>query len=117
MTGLPNDRTLPAGFEALEPYVDAWARDDFQGRFETRFTSDMAAILDFYDQMQPRADEALRYLETLPLEALPPEAERLFKLLMALAHVAVSVERHGQPGPKGVSWPTTLRVTQGSFPP
>ncbi|WP_295224601.1 hypothetical protein [uncultured Brevundimonas sp.] len=117
MTRLLKEPTLPAGFEALEPYVEVWARDDFQSRFEARFTSDMDAIREFYDQMQPRADDALRFLESLPLEALPPEAERLFKLLMALAHVAVSVERHGQPGPKGVGWPTTLRVTQGSFPP
>lgn len=112
-----DESPLPAGFDELESYVADWARDDFQSRFETRFTRDMAAIRDFYDHMQPRADDALTYLEGVPLDAMPPEAERLFKLLMALAHVAVSVERHGQPGPKNVAWPTTLRVTQGSYPP
>lgn len=107
---------LPEGFERLEPYVDTWARDDFQARFEQRFESDMGAIHDFYDQMQPRAAEALDLLERYPLDALPEDAARLFKLLMALAHVAISVERHNQPGPKNVTWPTTLKVAQGSFP-
>lgn len=108
---------LPAGFETLEPFVDAWARDDFQARFETRFESGMDDIRTFYGAMQPRANEALEHLEQYPLDAIPPEAGVLFKLVMALAHVAVAVERHNQPGPKNVTWPTTLRVTQGSYPP
>ncbi|WP_409019394.1 hypothetical protein [Brevundimonas vesicularis] len=108
---------LPQGFEDLEPYVDGWARDGFQARFETRFESGMDAIREFYAGMQPRADEALVHLEQYPLGEMPENAQTLFKLLMALAHVAVAVERHNQPGPKSVTWPTTLRVTQGSFPP
>nr|WP_314434110.1 hypothetical protein [uncultured Brevundimonas sp.] len=107
---------LPAGFEALEPFVDAWSRDDFQARFEARFESGMDDIRAFYDVMQPRANAALEHLEQYPLDAIPAESMALFKLLMALAHVAVAVERHNQPGPKNVTWPTTLRVTQGSSP-
>lgn len=107
---------LPQGFESLEPFIDGWARDDFQSRFETRFESDMPSIRAFYDQMQPRAAEALEHLEQYPLNSFPEDATRLFQLLMALAHVAVAVERHNQPGPKNVTWPTTLRVTQGSSP-
>lgn len=108
---------LPAGFEALEPFVEVWAKDDFQSRFETRFESRMGDIRAFYDAMQPRANDALEHLEQYPLDQIPDDAMTLFKLVMALAHVAVAVERHNQPGPKNVTWPTTLRVTQGSYPP
>lgn len=95
----------------------AWALDDFQRRFVARYESDMASIRAFYDAITPLADRALDRLGTRPLTDLDAGEMRLLRLLLALAHIAVPVERYGQPRPKAVNWPTTLVVTQGSFPP
>lgn len=107
---------LPAGFEVLEPFVASWALGDFQARFLARYESDMPAIRRFYDAITPLADQALDHLSGRPLADLNESEATLFRLLLALAHVAVAVERYGQPRPKSVTWPATLVVTQGSFP-
>ncbi|AEG51449.1 hypothetical protein Sphch_3867 [Sphingobium chlorophenolicum L-1] len=110
-------QALPPGFEALEPFVAHWARDDFQARFVTRYESSFADIQAFYDAITPLADRILQTLEQTELNAMPDGHKTLFRLLMALAHIAVAVERHRQPRPRSITWPTTLEVTQGSFPP
>lgn len=107
---------LPPGFEALEPFVPIWALDDFQARFLARYDSDMAEIRPFYDAMTPLADAALEELGRQDLANLSERHAVLFKMLMSLVHVAVPVERYGQPRPKSVTWPAGLTVTQGSFP-
>ncbi|KEQ53550.1 hypothetical protein [Sphingobium chlorophenolicum] len=110
-------QALPPGFEALEPFVAHWARDDFQARFITRYESSYEDIQAFYDAIMPMADRILQALEQTGLDDMPDAHRTLFKLLMALAHIAVAVERHRQPRPRSITWPTTLEVTQGSFPP
>lgn len=108
---------LPKGYEALSPFAAEWGIGCFHDRYERRFGSDMASLQAFYDAAQPLADRALRELEQHDLAALPEAYRNLFNLIMSLAHVAVAIERHGQPQPRNVTWPATLEVTQGSFPP
>lgn len=107
---------LPSGFDALEPFVERWERADFQARFLTRYESDMDEIRAFYEAITPLADKALEHLSDHDFTDLAPPEATLLKLLLALAHIAIPVERYGQPRPKSVTWPTTLVVTQGSFP-
>ncbi|MEC3911891.1 hypothetical protein U5A82_15860 [Sphingobium sp. CR2-8] len=107
---------LPPGFEDLAPFLGYWNQPDCQARFVARFESDMDGIRSFYDAITPRADAALAELERFEITALPPAHQNLYGLLMSLAHVAVAVERYGQPRPKSVTWPTTLTVTQGIHP-
>lgn len=109
-------RRLPEGFEALEPFVDQWVHGGFQDRFVTRYTSEMADISAFYDAAAPLADQGLSEIGRVGLETQSEEHVTLFRLLMALAHVAVAVERYRQPRPKSVNWPATLVVTKGSYP-
>lgn len=107
---------LPAGFEKLEPFIDAWALPDFNARLAARYNSDMAALQAFYDAIQPVAEDAMVELEKHPYGALPEPALALFQLVMALAHVAVSVERQRAPRPKSVKWPSNLSVVSGPQP-
>ena len=52
----------------------------------------MEDIQAFYDVMLPRMDVVTQYLNALPLDALPPEAERLMYMGLSLMEVANAVE-------------------------
>lgn len=108
--------SLPSGFDALEPFADEWALPDFQARFEKRFSSSMEEIRGFYEAAQPLAEDMLVHLENYSLGEYPDDAQRLYQLLMTLAHMSIPVERHRQPRPANVTYPTSVKVTQGPAP-
>ena len=88
---------LPQGFESLECFVADWVQPDAAHRMAKRQASAIAAIRAFYDAMLTRGEEALGWLRGHALGALPPEGERLLKLMLALAEVAPAVEWYNDP--------------------
>ncbi|BAI98770.1 hypothetical protein Sj15T_38380 [Sphingobium sp. TA15] len=108
---------LPRGFEDLEPFVEQWALEDFQARNEHRFAAGMAQVQAFYDAVAPRAPAILDHLDPLPLDALSPDEKRLYQLLMAVAHCALSVEFHGQLAPPNSTYNPAVRIVKGPSPP
>lgn len=110
------ERILPAGFEALEPLVDYWAGEDAQTRWDRRARAPMADIQAFYDQMLPRAEDALSLLQPLDLETLPRPEARLFRLVLSLAHAAMAVELHGQPRAPHSPFPHGIELVKGPSP-
>ena len=92
-----NAALLPKGFESLEPHVADWVLADTLARIEKRRTSPMEVIREFYDDMLPLAESALDYLRGYSLGALPPEGERLLKLMLSLAEIAPAVEWYNSP--------------------
>ena len=107
---------LPVGFEDLEPFVEYWVRDSNDERWKQRSKAPMDDIRRFYDLMLARAEDAITHLDAFPLERMPADAERLFKLLLALAHAAMAVEMHGQPRAHRAQVRTDLHVTEGPRP-
>jgi len=97
-----NHANLPAGFEALEVFTSDWVLPDAVARMGKRQASTMEDIKRFYHAMLPQGVAALEYLKQFALGALPPEGERLLKLMLALAEVAPAVE-----------WYNNQRVTDG----
>lgn len=91
------ERMLPAEFSDLEPFVEDWCLDSEPERYAKRLSSTMGEIQAFYDAMMPRAEEAIQYLEKLPLDELPEDAWRLLKLLYSLILISFPVEIWGQP--------------------
>ncbi len=91
------DMLLPPGFAALEPFVGEWVLPDAMARMAKRQASSIAAIRLFYDAMLPRGAAALEHLRQYALGEVPPDAERLLKLMLALAEVAPAVEWYGTP--------------------
>ena len=89
-------QTLPAEFVDLEPFID-WALATERERTSKRLASSMEDIQAFYDHMSGRVEAAMAYLNALPLEALPPEAERLFQMSLSLMEVANAVEMFQNP--------------------
>jgi len=88
---------LPAGFEVLEPFTAGWVLPDAVARMARRQASTIEDIKRFYDAMLPQGAAALEYLKQYALGALPPEGERLLKLMLALAEVAPAVEWYNNP--------------------
>jgi hypothetical protein len=88
---------LPPEFSDLEPWVADWCLDSEPERYAKRLSSTMGEIQAFYDAVFPRAEEAIRYLEKLPLSDLPEDAFRLLKLLYSLILMSFPVEIWKQP--------------------
>jgi hypothetical protein len=107
---------LPRGFESLEPFVAYWVRDSNDERRAARSTAEMDDIREFYDVVVALAPDAITYLEKFPLDAMPDDATRLFKLLLAMNHAAIAVEMHGAPRAHDSPWPAPVRVAKGPWP-
>jgi hypothetical protein len=88
---------LPEAFAVLEPYVADWARPTRAERYATRLSKTMDEITEFYDAIAPRAEEAIAYLDTLDLNALPEDATRLLHLLYSMILVSYAVNIFKQP--------------------
>jgi hypothetical protein len=89
---LDSDLSLPSGFESVQPFVAQWVLPDAVARMAKRQSSKMQDIRAFYDAMLPLGEKALAYLRGLQLGSLPPQAERLLKLMLALAEIGPAVE-------------------------
>lgn len=88
---------LPPGFEILEAFASDWVLPDAVARMQKRQSSAIAEIKRFYATILPLGEAALAYLRQYPLGALPPEGERLLKLMLALAEIAPAVEWYDNP--------------------
>ena len=89
--------SLPAGFEALEVFVPEWLLADAEARMAKRQSSTIEEIRRFYQSILPYGEQALHYLREFQLGSLPPEGERLLKLMLSLAEVAPAVEWYKSP--------------------
>ena len=88
---------LPPEFSDLEPWVEEWCLDGEPERYAKRLASTMDEIQAFYDALYPRAEDAIQYLEMLPLDDLREDAHRLLKLLYSLILMSFPVEIWKQP--------------------
>ncbi len=88
---------LPPGFESAEPFIAHWVLPDANARMHQRQATAIADIRRFYETMLPLGEAALAWLREWDLGTLPPEGERLLKLMLALAEVAPAVEWYNDP--------------------
>lgn len=88
---------LPEGFGELERFVADWVLPDAPARMAKRQSSTMDEIKAFYAALLARGEDALAYLRGYELGAMPPETERLLKLMLMLAEVAPAVEWYDDP--------------------
>ena len=90
-------RTLPAGFEALQEFADAWALPTSDQRLHKRMATSMEDIQRFYDAMMPCIQPALAHLDTFGLDDMPAAEQCLFQLLLASAEAGLAVEVYRAP--------------------
>lgn len=83
---------LPAGFEALEPFVDSWAVEGANNRLRARLDSEEQDQVDFFRVGTELVPAALELLDGKPLDQLDETEQRLMNLVLTLAHVSLAVE-------------------------
>ena len=83
--------SLPEAFSELEPYVGDWALPTRAERYAARLNRPFPALVEFYDAIAPRAEEAIAYLDGLDINALPEDATRLLHLLNSMILVSYAV--------------------------
>lgn len=89
---MSDDAGLPAGFESLECFVAGWALADLAGRDARRGNSTGIERAAFYRAGSGLLEQALVYLDGKPLAALSGPDQRLMRLMLCLAHVALAEE-------------------------
>lgn len=107
---------LPAGFEALERYVDYWDVPTMAERWERRATASMEQIQGFYEDMLKHADAALDIISAHELGDMPGDVACLARLMLASMSAAVAVEVVGAPRDPHSPYPHNIRVLRGPAP-
>ncbi len=91
-------RLLPEAFADLEHLVTEWAIEDGHLRYVKRVESTMEVLRAFYEQMFPRAEAAVAYIDAFDYrQPLPADAANLRNLLYALITVSPAIEMWKQP--------------------
>jgi hypothetical protein len=103
---------LPSGFEALEPFVGAWAFDRAEARARARRASSEAERVAFFEAAQPLAAPGLALLDRKPLDQFDAAETRLMQLLLSFAHVAMAVEILGDDEPKHAEDSRHITITR-----
>jgi hypothetical protein len=112
MSGAPSP--LPAGFEALEPFVESWALTTTAERAQLRSDSTEADRLAFYEAAKELAPAALELLDRKALNAFDEREERLMNLVLSLAHVSLAVEAQGSDEPRHAAFRQYMRIIRSS---
>ncbi|KHO23454.1 hypothetical protein [Mycolicibacterium setense] len=104
--------SLPPEFSQLEHLVGEWAIEDGHERYLKRVNSSMDEIQAFYDQVFPRAEEAVAYIDKFDYaEPLPDDVANLRNLLYSLITVSLAVELWRQPRVKHSAKTILTRVS------
>ena len=103
---------LPTGFEALAPFVEFWAADTAAGRAHCRDISDEAGRVAFYNAANDLVPKALACLDEKPLEQFDESEQRLMKLVLSFAHVAMAVELQREEEPRHARYRPYMRITR-----
>ena len=94
---MASETRLPEGFAHLEQWVADWVLPDAAARMAKRQASAIEEIRPFYQSMLENGEAALAYLRGFALGSLPPDGERLLRLMLMLAEVAPAVEWYNSP--------------------
>ncbi len=103
---------LPAGFEALEPFVETWSIDSAANRAQARLDSTEADREAFFIAARDLAAAALELLDGKPLEQFDDRETRLMNLMLSLAHVSLAVEVQRDHEAAHAQWARRVRITR-----
>ncbi|MFA7602915.1 MAG: hypothetical protein WCY29_07900 [Novosphingobium sp.] len=107
-------QNLPAGFEALVPFVARWAAATTAERARRRSDSTAEERQTFFDAAAPRLQAAMAYLDAKPLPELDDADKRLLNLMMGFSHVQMAVEVHRETEPRHAAWREAMVITHSA---
>ena len=90
---------LPSAFAEFEPYAEKWCLAKEAERWDTRLSTPMPQIREFYDAFTPRFEEAIDYCDKFPLDDLPEDVVNLLHLIYSMIMVSMAVEVFGTQKP------------------
>ena len=106
------DALLPSAFAELEPYAQTWCLATETERWNTRVSSTMPEMRDFYNAFFPRLEEAIDYCDKFALDSMPDDALNLLHMIYSLIMVAMAVEIMHQPAPVSAADAVMLRTDE-----
>lgn len=104
--------SLPAGFEALEPFVAGWAISGTANRARRRDESTAEERVAFFDAAKGLAGAALSHLDRKPLSQLDEQEQRLMDLMLSFAHIAQAVEIQGDTEERHAKFRPEMQITR-----
>lgn len=105
-------QSLPAGFEALEPFVANWALASANDRLRARLDSAAPARVAFFDATKPLIQAGLTYLDAKPLDQFDKSERRLMQLLLSFTHISLAVEIQADDEPRHAEYARTFTITR-----
>jgi hypothetical protein len=105
---------LPAGFEALEPFVTTWAVDGAHQRMQRRLDSEASEREAFFNAGKDLVPTALERLDGKAFDAFDEQEQRLMLLVLSMAHVAQAVEIQGDDEPGHARYARYITITRAS---
>lgn len=105
---------LPEGFAALEPFVTRWVGETAAARAQLRDSASITEAEAFYAAAQPLVESALASLDAKPLANLDDKEQRLMRLLLAFAHIAMAIEVQGKDEPAHSKLRPHMRITRAA---
>ena len=87
---------LPTDFSHLERFI-AFTGATETARNHHRIDCTQDELDAFVSAVVPRLEQICAYLDSFPLDALPPDAQKLYYLMLSVAEAAPSVEGYRAP--------------------
>ncbi|HET8711843.1 MAG TPA: hypothetical protein VFM32_10725 [Spongiibacteraceae bacterium] len=106
--------TLPAGFEALEPYVARWAISGTASRDRRRGESTEEERVAFFNAAKDLIGPALDLLDKKSMQDFDEKERRLMNLSLSFAHVALAVELLGKVESRHAQFRKVMRIQRSS---
>lgn len=106
--------SLPAGFEALEPFVESWAINGTANRDRRRGDSSAEERAAFFEATKEFVAPALDFLDKKSLADFDEKEKHLMNLLLSFAHVALAVEMQGKAEAKHAGYRKVMRITRSA---
>lgn len=98
-------KKLPSDFSDLELLSDYWSHQEFQDRYRARIEAPFVDVKAFYDQMLPRMDAIMTFVDDFQVDDMPTEVCNLANLALAFMDVSPAVELFKSSAvPYGFDW-------------
>lgn len=105
-------KSLPIGFEILEPFIEGWAIAGTANRDRRRGNSTAEERVAFFEAAKDLVAPALDMLDKKSIADFDEKEKCLMDLLLSFAHVALAVEMQGKAEAKHAGFRKVMRITR-----
>lgn len=105
-------QSLPAGFEALEPFVARFSVSGTANRAQLRGETSAEERAAFFEAAKDRVPAALDLLDQKPLDQFNEAEQRLMDMALSFTHIALAQEIQGPDEERHASLRTYMRITR-----